>query len=132
MTVLIIDDDADLRVLLEHSLKADGIRAIGLARGEWVLLAIDTHHPDVVVLDIQLPGVNGLQVLDQVRHRWPELPVIVMTSFAGPDTREDARRRGATEFLDKPFSIAHLVSDLVRATRGPGAEPDRGYQSGRD
>lgn len=128
MTVLIVDDDADWRVLLEHSLKADGIRAIGLARGEGVMVAIDTHHPDALVLDVQLPGLNGLQVLERVRRRWPELPVIVMTSFAGPDTREDARRRGATGFLDKPFSIAHLVSELMRATREPGASPDRGYQ----
>ena len=130
MTVLIIDDNADWRVLLEHSLKADGIRAIGLARGEWVLVAIDTHHPDVVVLDVQLPGVNGLQVLDRVRQRWPDLPVIVMTSFAGPDTRDDARRRGATGFMDKPFSIARLVSELTWVTRDSGAAPDREHQGG--
>lgn len=128
-TVLLVEDDADWRVLLERRLTEEGMRPIGLARGEWTTLAVETHHPDVVVLDLHLGGLDGLEVLELVRRRWPALPVIAMTAFGGRDARELARRRGATGFLEKPFPIAQLVSELTRATKGYNTGADPGRQS---
>jgi DNA-binding NtrC family response regulator len=115
-----VDDDDAWRASLERWLQAEAMRAIGLARAEWITSAIETHRPDVVLLDIQLPGVDGLQVLEAVRARWPRLPIVVMTAFGGPETGELARRCGATGYLDKPFQMDDLMAELARTT-GPAA-----------
>jgi DNA-binding NtrC family response regulator len=115
-TVMVVDDDAAWRVALERWLHSEGMRGIGLGRAEWITSAIETHQPDAVLLDIHLPGSDGLQVLEVVRHRWPVLPVIVMTAFGGQETGDLARRCGATGYLDKPFRMADLMTELRRVT----------------
>ena len=117
-TVLLVDDDGAWRAVLERWLQGEGMRGIGLGRGEWIASAIETHRPDVVLLDIHLPGQDGLQVLEVVRYRWPNLPVIIMTAFGGHETGDLARRCGATGYLEKPFRMADLATELERATRG--------------
>ena len=114
-TVLLVDDDGDWRAALEQWLQGEGMRGIGLGRGEWITSAIDTHRPDVVLLDIHLPGLDGLQILELLRLRWPSLPVVVMTAFGGFETGELARRCGATGYLEKPFRMADLMTELARA-----------------
>lgn len=117
-TVLLVDDDGDWRVALERWLQGEGMRGIGLGRGEWITSAIETHRPDVVLLDIHLPGLDGLQLLEVLRLRWPSLPVVIMTAFGGFETGELARRCGATGYLEKPFRMADLMTELARALEG--------------
>jgi DNA-binding NtrC family response regulator len=127
-TVLVVDDDAAWRAVLERWLQDEGMRGIGVARGEWVTGAIHTHQPDVVLLDVHLPGIDGLYVLGVVRRHWPTLPVIIMTAFGGRETAELARRCGATGYLDKPFRMTELASELARATGGRDAEANADAQ----
>jgi DNA-binding NtrC family response regulator len=115
-TVLVVDDDSAWRVALERWLQGEGMRGVGLGRGEWITSAIETHRPDVVLLDIHLPNLDGLQVLEVVRLRWPHLPVLIMTAFGGVETGELARRCGATGYLEKPFRMGELMAELARAT----------------
>ena len=117
-TVLLVDDDGDWRAALELWLQGEGMRGIGLGRGERITSAIETHRPDVVLLDIHLPGLDGLQILDLLHLRWPSLPVVIMTAFGGFETGELARRCGATGYLEKPFRMAELMSELARALEG--------------
>src|SRR6188474_2141649 len=84
LTLLVVDDDPAWRDALKEWLDREGFRAIMLARGDWVVHAVDLHHPDVVILDVNLPGITGLEVLRAVERRWPALPVVVMTAFGGP------------------------------------------------
>jgi DNA-binding NtrC family response regulator len=121
MTIMIVDDDSAWRVALERWLRDEGMRGIGLSRAEWIISAIEAHRPDAVLLDIHLPGADGLQALETVRQRWPTLPVIVMTAFGGRETGELARRCGATGYLDKPFRMADLTREVERATAGGGS-----------
>jgi DNA-binding NtrC family response regulator len=116
-TVLLVDDDGGWRAVLERWLRGEGMRGIGLSRGDQIASAIETHQPDVVLLDIHLHGVDGLQVLEVVRGRWPKLPVIVMTAFGGSETGELARQRGASGYLEKPFRMSDLMSEVERTTR---------------
>ena len=117
LSVVLVDDDtawlADLEVWLGH----EGFQVTGISRGEWVLEAVDFHEPDVVVVDLQLPGVDGLQILGQLRRRWPTLPVIVMTAFGGADVEEQVRRLGAIGYFDKPFRLDNLVASIRRIGR---------------
>ncbi|HEX9818853.1 MAG TPA: response regulator [Methylomirabilota bacterium] len=119
LTVVLVDDDGAWRASLGGWLEAEGMRVIRLARGEWIISALETHRPDLVLLDVHLPGLDGLEVLETVRRRWPTLPIIVMTAFGGPETAELAQRCGATAYLDKPFRLADLTVHIERiAERG--------------
>jgi DNA-binding response OmpR family regulator len=124
-TILLVDDDSAWRVALERWLRGEGMRGIGLGRGEWITSAIETHRPDAVLLDVHLPGVDGLRVLEVVRHRWPGLPVIIMTAFGGRETGDLARQCGATGYLEKPFRMAELMAEIARAT-GEAPRPSPG------
>jgi DNA-binding NtrC family response regulator len=125
LTLLVVDDDAAWRDALKEWLEREGFRTIMLARGDWVVHAVNLHQPDVVVLDVNLPGANGLEVLAAVERRWPGLPVVVMTAFGGPAIGADARRLGAAEYLEKPFRIATLVDAIRRAAGNTGSDPRR-------
>jgi DNA-binding response OmpR family regulator len=124
-TILLVDDDGAWRVALERWLKGEGMRGIGLGRAEWIASAIETHRPDAVLLDIHLPGTDGLRVLEVVRHRWPTLPVIIMTAFGGRETGDLARNCGASGYLEKPFRMAQLMAEIERVT-SPTRQPSTG------
>ena len=114
-TILVIDDDQDWRAALKDSLEREGFSVVGIARGEWILSAVDLYRPALVVIDNQLAGpVLGLELLPTMRQRWPDLPIVMMTAFGGRVTAEEALRAGATVYFDKPFRVADLVEQIQR------------------
>jgi DNA-binding response OmpR family regulator len=119
LSVLVVDDDDAWRLTLKDSLERDGVHVVGCSRGDRAMTAVQTHNPDVVLLDVQLPGRSGLEVLRSVRHRWPKLPVIVTTAFGGSDVEQVATREGASAYIDKPFRIERLLA-VVRGLTGTG------------
>jgi DNA-binding response OmpR family regulator len=112
LSVVVVDDDTAWLADLETWLAHEGFQVIGISRGEWVVEAVDFHEPDVVVVDLQLPGVDGLEILGQLRRRRPTLPVIVMTAFGGTDVEQRVRRVGAAGYFDKPFRLENLVAAI--------------------
>jgi len=112
VSILVVDYDTAWLADLETWLAHEGFHVVGISRGEWVLEAVDFHEPDVVVVDLQLPGIDGLEILRQLRRRWPSLPVIVMTAFGGAEVEERVRRLGAAGYFDKPFRLDNLVAAL--------------------
>lgn len=114
-TVLVVDDDEAWRSALKDCLEREGFRVIGVARGEWTFAAIDLYHPAAVILDNQMPGpAIGLDLLPGMRERWPRLPIVMMTAFGGRLTADEAQRRGASAYFDKPFRIDDLVGEIRR------------------
>jgi DNA-binding NtrC family response regulator len=120
-TILIVDDDTAWLADLQSWLADDGFRAIGISRGEWVVEAVEFHEPDAVVLDVNLPGADGLDILRQLRYRRPDIPVIIMTAFGGFEVEDRARRLGATAYFDKPFRLSDLIRALSRLRRSEQA-----------
>jgi two-component system response regulator AtoC len=120
-TILVIDDNGTWRSALAAWLERDGFRVAGLSRAEWAASAVDTRGADVVILDVHSPGLDGLELLGAVRRRCPRLPVIVTTAFGGPEAGDVARRRGAASYLEKPFRMADLTTELRRLV--PAGEP---------
>src|SRR5688572_6317344 len=123
LTLLVVDDDPAWRDALKGWLEREGFRAVMLARADWVVPAVELHRPDVIVLDVNLPGTNGLDVLDGLGRRWPGLPVVIMTAFGGPGVGETARRLGAAAYLEKPFRMAALVNEIRRVARPGRTDP---------
>jgi DNA-binding response OmpR family regulator len=120
LSVIVVDDDTAWLSDLETWLAHEGFHVIGISRGEWVVEAVDFHEPDVVVVDLQLPGVDGLDIVGQLRRRRPTLPVIVMTAFGGTEVEERVRRFGAAAYFDKPFRLENLVAAIRLIGRRAG------------
>lgn len=119
MTVLVLDDDPEWRLTLKTWLEREGFRTVALARADWLVPAIELHHPDVIVLDVQLPGSQtGLELIESLTRRWPGLFIVVSTAFGGAQTADMARRLGASAYLDKPFRVSALV-DVIRKAQRP-------------
>jgi DNA-binding response OmpR family regulator len=113
-TVTIVEDDTEMRAMLRDFLRSEGFRVHEESDGDRLIDLLESARPTVMVLDKEMPGVNGLDLLSYVTRRYPSVPVIVITAFGGPDVRAEALRRGATHYIEKPFRVATLL-DAVRS-----------------
>lgn len=118
-SVLVIDDDAEMRAVLKDFLEREGHRVIDEASGEGAIASAELERLDVVILDKEMPGAGGFDFLSFFRRRFPDIPVILITAFGGPRVAEEAFRRGATRYLEKPFRVTDLLA-AVRILTGPG------------
>lgn len=110
---MVIDDDAEMRAVLRDLLTREGFRVHEEIGGEHVIPSLEGVHPDAIVLDKEMPGASGLDLVSYIGRRHPTVPVILVTAFGGADTRAEALRRGAAGYLEKPFRVAHLL-DMLR------------------
>ena len=115
--VLIIDDEAAIREPLQILLEEDGYEVVNAQDGEEGLSLLDTQAFDLILLDFQLPGRNGLEVLSEIRERDPEMAVIMLTAYATPENAVAAIQGGAVNFIAKPWTNEKLQAD-VRAAIG--------------
>jgi DNA-binding NtrC family response regulator len=110
--VLVVDDDAEMRAMLRRALEGVGYAVTECERVDEVEEALATGPAHAVVLDKELPGQGGLDLLPGLRAAHPHLPVILVTAFGGAEVEHDARRLGATVYLEKPFRLGDLVGTL--------------------
>lgn len=113
--VLIIDDEDNIRSGLMLSLKSEGFDVQGAAGGVEALDKINLFLPDLIVSDIKMPGLNGLELLEQVKIKHPNIPVIMLTGHAGLDDAVTAMKLGAYDFLTKPVHLDKLILLIQRA-----------------
>ncbi len=109
--VLVIDDDPGVLELMEAYFSRQGYRVLGVRIGEDALGTLDDTQPDLVILDLVLPGMGGLDVLRQLKQALPRVPVVMFSGHAHTKNVVQAMRRGASDFLRKPFELEEL--DLV-------------------
>lgn len=113
--ILIIEDDQDMGDMLDLGLSRRGFTTRSLLTGQAGIAAIPGDMPDVILTDINLPDINGIQVCREVAAKWPDLPVIMMTAFGSLDTAIEAIRAGAYDFIPKPLDMDLLALTLLRA-----------------
>jgi two-component system KDP operon response regulator KdpE len=111
VTVLVIDDEVQIRRLLRITLEAAGITVIEADSGRIGLEEAARSHPDAVVLDLGLPDLPGLEVLKRLRE-WSRVPVLILTVVAGESDKVAALDAGADDYLTKPFGSAELTARL--------------------
>ena len=114
--VWIVDDDRSIRWVLEKALAREGIPYKTFATAYEVLQALAVSEPQVLVSDIRMPGESGLVLLDKVKERFPQIPVIIMTAYSDLDSAVAAFQGGAFEYLPKPFDVDHALALIRRAT----------------
>ncbi|GAB6856499.1 response regulator transcription factor [Microbacterium xylanilyticum] len=105
---LVVDDEQALAAAVGGSLRADGWEVRVEHRGRSALIAVREFQPDVVVLDIMMPGIDGLDTLERIRAIRPEIRVLFLTALDGHDDRVAGLRAGGDDYLTKPFAIAEL------------------------
>jgi len=114
-TVLIIDDDDQLRFSFQRLLKEEGYLVEVAPSGEIGLNLIQTKPPDLVILDMRLPGMNGLETFKRISAEDPKLPVIIMTAFGTTQTAIEATKMGAFDYILKPFDIPEMLKIIKQA-----------------
>jgi len=118
MRILVIEDEARIQAFLTRGLEAEGYTVVAAGDGrEGIDLAAGTHW-DLVVLDLLLPGLNGLQVLRELHRTKPELPVVILSARSDVQTKLRGFELGATDYLAKPFSLDELLARIRVRLRG--------------
>ena len=113
--VWIVDDDRSIRWVIEKALSREGIAFDSFASAQDALDALSGGSPEVLVSDIRMPGLSGLELLNAVKQRHPAVPVIVMTAYSDLDSAVAAFQGGAYEYLPKPFDVDQAVELIRRA-----------------
>ena len=124
MLILVVDDDRAVREALQRALAYEGYEVEAATDGGTALAAIERHAPDVVVLDVMMPGVDGLAVTRRLRDKGNRVPILMLTARDGVNERVEGLDVGADDYLVKPFELEELlarVRALLRRTAPPTA-----------
>lgn len=114
--VWVVDDDQSIRWVMEKAMQSADISVRSFTQAGTVLPALAMDEPDVMVVDIRMPGMDGLSLLKKVHERSPDLPVIIMTAHSDLDSAVSAYQGGAFEYLPKPFDVDDAVALVLRAS----------------
>ncbi|MGA8248060.1 MAG: response regulator transcription factor [Nocardioides sp.] len=126
--VLVVDDDVTVREVVVTYLRAAGHEVDETADGEGALAVLRDHPADLVVLDLMLPGIDGLEVCERLRARGDDLPVIMLTALGSETDRVVGLERGADDYVTKPFSPRELVLRVDSVLRRAGERAGGGVR----
>ena len=122
MNILIVDDDISALETVDRFLSARGHRIRSETNGVEAMRRLEEEIPDLVISDIQMPGMDGIDFLKAIRERFPDLPVILTTGYATVDTAILALRNRAYDFLKKPIQLEELQACIESVEEKLGAE----------
>jgi DNA-binding NtrC family response regulator len=109
MNILIVDDEEVLQDVLTVLIRKEGHRTLSAYSGEEAIEVLEREDVDLVLLDMMLPGMHGMQVLQEIRRRWPDQVVIVVTAYSSIESAIDAMREGAFHYIPKPFKNEEVL-----------------------
>jgi two-component system chemotaxis response regulator CheY len=119
--ILIVDDDLDMRAMVRDVLARAGFLVEEAASTDELFALVPRVGPAAIILDHEMPGDWGLEVLPALRRSHPDVPVIFVTAFGSPQMQEAAARDGAAAYLNKPFHLGDLLSALHRVLGLPAS-----------
>ncbi|MBS1672943.1 MAG: response regulator transcription factor [Actinobacteria bacterium] len=122
MKLLVADDDPQLVRALRITLSAHGYEVIAAADGAAAIAAAVQHHPDIVLLDLGMPKLDGIAVIEAIRG-WSDVPILVVSGRTGSGDKVDALDAGADDYVTKPFQVDELLARLRALARRRGAAP---------
>src|SRR5690349_5508384 len=113
--ILVVDDEAAIRDSLRMTLEYEGYEFLGAATGQEGLALAEREAPDLVLLDVKMPGMDGLEVLERLKAMNETLPVIVISGHGTISTAVEATHKGAFNFVEKPFTSDRMLTDVRNA-----------------
>ena len=111
MVILVVEDDAPIRNLIATTLRTHDYKYLVAATGESAIIEASSHNPDVILLDLVLPDIDGIEVIKQIRS-WSNVPIIVISARSEDSDKIEALDNGADDYLTKPFSVDELLARL--------------------
>lgn len=108
-TILIVDDEETIRFSIKEFLSGSGYDVVVAGTSEQALEKINEFLPDLVLLDLRLPNMGGIELLEKVKTKDPNALIIVMTGYGSIDSAVEAMKTGAYDYLEKPFKTEHLT-----------------------
>ena len=126
--ILVVEDDGTVRNLITTTLKSNEYRFLTAADGESAIAAASTRQPDIVLLDLGLPDMDGVEVIHRIRS-WSQMPIIVISARSEDADKIAALDAGADDYLTKPFSVAELLARLRVTQRRLAAQENRAGES---
>lgn len=109
--ILIVEDDRPVQNLMTTTLKAHDYKYLTAANGETAILEVSSHNPDIVLLDLGLPDMDGIEVIKKIRT-WSNVPIIIISARSEDSDKVEALDAGADDYLTKPFSVEELLARL--------------------
>jgi DNA-binding response OmpR family regulator len=110
--VLVVDDDPDIRELLFTALEDEGFEVVPAGNGQEALAVIKSFRPDVIVLDLMMPVMDGWQFVQEMRARDEDIPIVLLS--AARDLKTHAKALAAADIIEKPFDLAELLPKIAR------------------
>ena len=126
--ILVVEDDAPVRNLITTTLKAHDYKFITAQNGNNAIMEASSHNPDIVLLDLGLPDMDGVEVIERIRT-WSDMPIIVISARSEDKDKIDALDAGADDYLTKPFSVEELLARLRVTQRRLSANRNEGASS---
>ncbi|MGZ8219211.1 response regulator [Methylomagnum sp.] len=131
-TVVLIEDDPQMRRFLRTGLGSEGFRVFEADTGRQGLVEVGTRKPDLVILDLGLPDMDGVEVVKAIRG-WTGLPILILSARDAERDKIEALDAGADDYLTKPFGLGELLARLrvaLRHAAGPGTNPAEAFSTG--
>ena len=124
-TIYLVEDDEDIREIVQYALRSAGFLVAGFENGEDFFAAMEAEIPSLILLDIMLPGDDGLTILKRLRNanQTKKLPIILLTAKGSEFDKVKGLDSGADDYLTKPFGVMELISRINAVLRRSGAEP---------
>ena len=128
LTILVVEDDMSVKNLITTTLKAHDYRFFTAKNGETAIMEASSHNPDVVLLDLGLPDMDGIEVIKKIRS-WSNIPIIVISARSEDTDKIEALDAGADDYITKPFSItevmARIKANIRRNTEYAAVQPEQ-------
>ena len=115
-TILVVEDDSSVRSLITTTLKAHGYKFLTAANGEMAVMMASSHNPDIMLLDLGLPDMDGTEIIKQIRT-WASIPIIVISARSQEQEKVNALDLGADDYLTKPIGTSELMARIRSALR---------------
>lgn len=111
MTILVVEDDSSVKNLITTTLETHNYKYLSAKNGKTALMEASTHQPDIILLDLGLPDIDGIEIIKRIRS-WSNVPIIVISARSEDTDKIDALDSGADDYLTKPFSVEELLARL--------------------
>lgn len=125
--ILIVDDDRDMQMILSDTLELEGYKTSVAGDGKMALKEIESGTPELILLDVKLPGMSGLELLEKIKKINKNLVVIMLTGYGDIKDAVSAIKLGAFDYITKPFKDDEIIANIKNALRGHSGE--KGYRS---
>ena len=114
--IFVVDDDKSIRWVLEKALTKNNYKVFVYDDPKAMILDIENFKPDVIISDIRMPGMSGIDMLEKIKREYPKIPIIIMTAFSDLETTVNSLKKGAYDYITKPFDINETVKLIEKAS----------------